>query len=46
MSNIIPGPNNQLITASAAPAYGDGKYILLSDGWEQDVNPQAKLTIE
>lgn len=22
MSNIIPGPNNQLITASAAPAYG------------------------
>jgi alpha-tubulin suppressor-like RCC1 family protein len=27
-------------------AYGDGKYILLSDGFEQDVNPQAKLTIE
>lgn len=22
MSNIIPGPNNQLITASAAPTYG------------------------
>lgn len=22
MSNIIPGPNNELITASAAPAYG------------------------
>lgn len=27
-------------------AYGDGKYVLLSDGFEQYVNPQSKLTIE
>jgi hypothetical protein len=28
-----------------ALAYGDGKYVLLSGGWQNDVNPKVKLNI-
>jgi alpha-tubulin suppressor-like RCC1 family protein len=26
-------------------AYGDGKYVLLSDGWNDNINPKVKLNI-
>ena len=28
-----------------ALAHGDGKYVLLSDGWQQNINPKVKLNI-